>query len=565
MSRKALVVGSFCIVLATCLAYANAIHGAFLFDDQTSIVEDQSVQHHDWEAMWKLHSTRYTPYASFALQTAWWGNNVIAFHTANIALHCITALTLFAFLLIIIPSTKYRFWLALGGSLVFALHPIQTQAVSYIVQRISIMAALGSITTLTLYTYGRLHNQKKYIVAAWVCAIATMFTKETAVTLPLTIVALEFTVLRTPLTAYRSYAIRIGLFLAIMCIIPLTLFATRGVVTSEPVIAQAQSDPTPTPTLPPAQYFFTETTVIMRYISLIVLPIYQTVDHDIPTQTSAFSFPVIASEVCIAILLIIAWKLRVQYPLISFGIFFFFISLLLESTIFPIEDVMFEHRLYLPMAGVAIFTVGLIDALQLLQRYRLTLSCLAVLVLTTYAYATHERNIVWNDAISLWQDAVHTSPHKVRPAYNLAAAYALQGNDQEATLFAKQVLAINPRYALASTLLGVLAYQHHDLAAAESYLRTATHDQPELVDPHIILSTILGEEGKFDASIQESQAALALSPSSLSAQVNLASAYIGTQQYEKAIAILTPIVTEHPDATLARTALMKAQSQLTGQ
>ena len=113
-----------------------------------------------------------------------------------------------------------------------------------------------------------------------------------------------------------------------------------------------------TPGISPWHYLLTQFRVMVTYIRLLFIPIHQNLDYDYPIAKSLLELPILASLIFLGSILTIAVRVFSKYRLISFGIFWFFLTLLPESSIIPIKDVIYEHRLYLPMVGFSIFFSG---------------------------------------------------------------------------------------------------------------------------------------------------------------------------------------------------------------
>ncbi|MDD5136012.1 MAG: tetratricopeptide repeat protein, partial [Candidatus Omnitrophica bacterium] len=155
---------------------------------------------------------------------------------------------------------------------------------------------------------------------------------------------------------------------------------------------------------------------------LLFIPWNQNIDYDYHIVGTLAELPVLASFVLIILILSLAIKMLPKYRLLSFGIFFFFLALMPESSIIPIADVIFEHRLYLPMAGYSIFLAGAVYYI-FARRSRRAMNAAIFIIILLYSALTYGRNLVWADGVSLWSDAAHKSPDKGRPYNNRGFAY----------------------------------------------------------------------------------------------------------------------------------------------
>jgi tetratricopeptide (TPR) repeat protein len=179
-------------------------------------------------------------------------------------------------------------------------------------------------------------------------------------------------------------------------------------------------------------YFLTQLRVIVRYVQLVFVPIGLNLDYDFRPSESPLEPTVIASFVFLSGILVLGWSLRRRAPVCAFSILWFFITLAPTSSVVPIVDVIFEHRLYLPLVGVCLSFPLLVDFILRKVRGRLSLpgtplrySCLILVVL---GIVTGLRNHVWGDEVRLWTDVVSKSPEKERPYNALGWAHYKLGD-----------------------------------------------------------------------------------------------------------------------------------------
>jgi tetratricopeptide (TPR) repeat protein len=226
------------------------------------------------------------------------------------------------------------------------------------------------------------------------------------------------------------------------------------------------------------QYLLTECRVIIDYIRLVFLPLHQNLDHDISISKSLFEWPVLMSFISLAAILYLAKRMFFKYRMISFAVFWFFLTLLPESSFFPFADVMFEHRLYLPMVGYSIFLVcGLYYLLvkKTLNYFVLSL----MLIIACYSFLAFQRNKVWENEITLWQDAVQGAPHKPRPYDDLGVAWAHQGDLDHAIFDYSKAIEIFPEFPEAYYNRGVSYVKKGDLSRALSDFDKAIAIKPD--------------------------------------------------------------------------------------
>ena len=356
-------------------------------------------------------------------------------------------------------------------------------------------------------------------------AILAMKTKEIAFTLPFVIALYEFMFFKEK---FKKRILYLAPILLTMLIIPLSLIdmnrplgeilggideSTRKIIATE-VSTTSRWD-----------YLFTQFRVIVTYIRLIFLPINQNLDYDYPIYRSLFtpsvflSFLLLLSIFGLGIYLLYRSRftacpalrseagvhssptpnselLTPNSRLVSFGIFWFFITLSVESSIIPIADVIFEHRLYLPSIGAIIAITSLVFTVhsswfRAYKRWNAIAIVLFGLITVVFAGAAYQRNTVWQNEVSLWEDIVRKSPNKARGHNNLGAAYGSKGLTDK-------------------------AIEHFQIA-----LRL----KPDLAEVHNNLGNAYVEKGMLNEAIQAYRRALWLKPDYAEAYNNLGVAY----------------------------------------
>ena len=445
------------IVLLGVLVYANTFSNSFHFDDFKSILSNSSIRNIlDFKAIWNFWPTRFVTYLSFALSYHFSNFSVFGYHFFNLIIHLANALlvwklTLLTFRTPLLKDKKITSWanpIAFFTGLIFMAHPIQTQAVTYIVQRTTSLAAFFYLASLVLYVQSRLVGQKIFYAGSLLAAILAMFTKEMTITLPFMVLFYENYFLKEKKLPWKTLAP----FLATFVVIPLVMGLTKSVN-----FTQMRRMPETLTNISSSQYLLTQFHVFLTYIRLLFIPINQNLDYDYPLAKTLFEFPVWAGILLLLFILIVAFRIRSRYPLLSFGIFWFFLTLLPESSVVPIKEVINEHRLYLSMVGYSLFIVSGLFYLFRNERIKSILLVLSLLV-AAYALMTCHRNAVWKNDLTLWSDIILKSPGKDR-GYNYRGAANQQKGDIDQAIFDfTRAVEINPKSSEAYNNRGT-AYQ----------------------------------------------------------------------------------------------------------
>lgn len=389
--------------LLTFTLYSNTFDASFHYDDNHYIRHNAALHNPlDWAAIWNWDSPRFITNLTFALNYAAGGESVAGYHFLSILLHLFCGFFLYMLISALFqtpvlrnsPLSARSDYTALFAGLFFLCHPIQTQAVTYIVQRSAVMAALFYIVVCLLYVSSRLRrNEIHYRTALALCA-AAMFTKQTAFTLPAALVLTEYFFFSKDGDFARPDRFkRLVPFLFTMTIIPLVRLASVGRDAEHFVETTA---------IEPLHYFFTQINVIVSYLGLLFRPAGQSILHAYPVSFTLWEPKTLVCLALLGGLFASAVLVRKRQPLYAFGIFWFFLTLSVESSFFPIQHVMFEHRMYLPMAGLAAAFSSLV--LSLLGNKK-TFALFCAVLFIVLGIAAYQRNAVWKSDETLWKDA----------------------------------------------------------------------------------------------------------------------------------------------------------------
>lgn len=452
------------ILLAGTFCYLNTFSVPFIFDDYHCIVNNPAIRGFDYfpdtrtiTSLW-IHPDiknnfilRPMVYFTFALNYSIHGYELFGYHLVNLLFHLASSLLLYLFAGVLASEAGYQpgiLWhrpqragnlnslFPLAVALTFVCHPIQTQAVTYIVQRFVPMATCFYLASLVLYAYShrsasRIRRWCLYSLAL-IVAIFAMESKEIAFTLPVMMMLFDFMYLEG---RPGMRIIRLTPFVLTMAIIPAKLLKLTSPATMEQSGSVSNAinlvNFGGTSSL---DYLMTQFGVITTYIRLLFVPVGQNFDYDYPLQHHFFAVSVIGPLSVIILLLIGATYLLARsgekpaFRLMAFGVFWFFITLSVESSVVPIEDLIYEHRVYLPSAGFFVSIIAAFDAVatHLAGRHRFLAFdrplVLPIIIITVLAIATIARNSVWRDEVGFWRDVVAKSPGKGRAHLALGEA-----------------------------------------------------------------------------------------------------------------------------------------------
>jgi tetratricopeptide (TPR) repeat protein/lipid-A-disaccharide synthase-like uncharacterized protein len=546
------------IIFLGVIIYYNTLNNSFHFDDR-AIFDVDAIMTFRLAEIFRFFPTRFIGYLTFAVNYHLGGRNVLGYHVFNILTHIGSAILVWWFIKLIYSALKkgkksiprHPDLVALFGALIFLSHPIQTGAVTYIYQRSASLAAFFYIFSVCLYLKTRVSQLEgasrlkwlsSYVLSFLFC-LMSMFTKENAVTLPLAIVLVEFCFFKGEGRFKKIYVMP---FVIALLIIPGLFFYYKATPTA--VSLQVMAD-TPVSSL---HYLLTECRVMITYLRLLIIPINQNLDYDYPVTGSIMHIPTIISILVIIAFILAAFKLYNKHRLISFSIFWFFLTLLPESTVIPLSDVIFEHRLYLPMAGYCIFLTVLVY--YFLGRKSITaMVIILALLVNWYAILTYTRNLDWRDNLTLWGDTIRKSPGKARPYFNRGVAQqenkkALEDLDKALTLYYQQInekndysedydklLKSDHGYAKAFNFLGVKFVEINLVAHATDLFKRAIKIDPSNIQYYTNLCAAYGELNKFKEAIEVADKAIEMYPNSAATHYNLSVVYYLNNQHDLAI------------------------------
>jgi len=258
------------------------------------------------------------------------------------------------------------------------------------------------------------------------------------------------------------------------------------------------------------QYLCTQFNVIVIYIRLLFLPVHQNLDYLYPFKSGFFdAYTPFTFLFLIGLVAFGGWQIK-KRPIISLGIFWFFVTLSVESSIIPIRDALFEHRLYLPMFGFSLIVSYLL--FNFLSKKRFWAIIFFVVIIISFGAVTYQRNSVWQDGIKLWSDVVTKSPYNNRAHNNLGLTLYNQGRTEEAKDHYLEALRIKPDYVDALNNLGAALNKQGRLEEAIEHYLQALRIKPDYVNAHTHLGNALDKQGRTAEAIDHYLQALRIKP-----------------------------------------------------
>jgi Flp pilus assembly protein TadD len=551
------------VIAAALVAYHNTFSCPFIFDDLPRIVRNPLI-HQLWPP-WVVMAGTTRPLVQYSL--AW--NHAISgvepwsYHALNLVIHALAGLTLLGVIRRTLASPRfperYRAHapsLALAAALIWVVHPVQTQAVTYVIQRAESLA--GWFYLLTLYAVIRgadaPHPRRWHATAIVACALG-MASKPVMVTAPLAVLAYDRMFLSA---SFRELGrgrggLHAGLF-ATLGLVPLVL--ANGVqdwrTSSGPNVAGME----------PLSYALTQAGVLLHYLRLCLWPHPLCLDYAWPIATDLRGAlgPVLAVSALLGLTAWASWR-RGAAGFLGIG---FFLLLAPTSSFVPIADPAFEHRLYLPLAAPVVLAVlGAWEALRAVARrfqwswgqalaFTSGAVVLAVVALTTL---TVRRNHDYRSAIAIWSDTVRKRPENPRARVNLGLGLLAENRIEEGLSQLEEAVRIDPAHETAQLSLGFWLSMRGETAAGLAHLREAVRLAPDNGEARFALGAVLVGTGALDEAYPHLVEARRLEPERSATRYNLGHVLEQRGRLTEAIAEYSEAVRLKPDDAGARASL----------
>jgi protein O-mannosyl-transferase len=572
------------------LIYSNTFNVPFQFDDDAYVVNNPAIRDFSTfltpqeittgntlsptgipPALRSAFLTRILGYLSLAINYRLHGLDVTGYHLVNLLLHILNAWLLYLILTHTfgrrpLPGREIKDEtlspLPLIAALLFLCHPIQTHAVTYITSRFVLLAAFFSLLSLASYIRYRTSaagtGRFTFLALSLLSAVAGMMTKEFTFTLPFLIAMYEFSFFAGSL---REHLRKIAPLWLTLPVIPLLIFIQQGSITALDstmrTITAADSSH-----ISRIDYLLTQFRVIVLYLRLLIFPVGQNVDHDIPVQHSLATPEVLGSF--LLLLALLSWaghrywlSLRSgaapESRIIPFGIVWFFMALSVESSIIPLGELSAEYRLYLPSVGIIMAVTYLGGAAAVRFSLNRTLfNAIATLLIIALGGATLLRNRVWQSEISLWRDAAMKSPAKVRPHQNLALYYGIKGRLDEARRELERAISIEPRNFELHNNLGIIYRQQGEFARAIREYQLVLQLEPADAMARYNLGNIYLAQGRYDDALRAYGECLRIIPEYDELHNNIGIVHIKTGHFKDAFREFETALRLNPDNMNAR-------------
>jgi Flp pilus assembly protein TadD len=545
------------LIVAGLLAYHNSFTGPFIFDDAPSIRENPTIRHlwPIWRPLspprWATVDGRPIVNLSLAINYALGGLDVRGYHVLNLTIHILAGLTLFGIVrrTLLQPRLRERFGavaneLALAVAVLWTVHPLQTESVTYVIQRCE--SLMGLFCLLTLYCFIRGAESPRphvwYGLCLTACALG-MASKEVMVAAPLIVLLYDWVFVASSFRELwrRRAALYVGLaatWLILAVLVVTTPHANTGLGIRG---------------LTPWDYLKTEAGVIVYYLRLCFWPHPLVIDYfDWPIARS-LKDGLVPGIVVAGLLGATAWAFRHRPRLAFLGACFFLILAPTSSILPSLGEVAAERRMYLPLAAVVTMVVIGIHAWAGRQSLPVFLGLAVGL-----GFLTVQRNQDYRSEIAIWADTVAKRPENPRAHSNLGNPLLDAGREREALEHYEQALRIKPDYALAHYDLGLMLWRAGKTREAVEHWEQALRLEPDLAAAHYTLGVALIQAGQTNEAMQHWEQTVRIDPDDAEAHNDLGSALLiagripeAIKHYEQALRIRPDYAEAHRNLGLA--------------
>ncbi len=532
--------------IALTVTYSNHFHNSFHFDDSHVVVNNIYIKslHNiplffsDARTISSLPSNQaYRPIVVTSLALDYFlgkGLNTFYFHLSTFILFIVQGIFMYLLYVRIFDRSEENGWNNLVAFLAVAwymLHPANAETINYITARSDSISTLFVVISLVMFIYSPVCRRWCLYFIPFALG---MLTKPITATFVLLLFA--YLLLFDEKSPSRLNAPAITLALkktapAFLFCLLLTFFINQM---TPPTFAPGGA--------PFFNYVITQPYVILHYFTTFVLPLSLSADSDWGVLASMADFRFFAGISFIAVSLftvVITSKNRKTRP-IAFGILWFLITLL-PTSLFPLAEVMNDHRVFLPYVGLIIsasWSINImVDTLKRAffskKRFYGPAIAVIIIVLSAYAYGTHERNKVWNTDETLWYDVTEKSPRNSRGLMNYGLALMAKGDFAGAESYYVRALTLTPNYPYLNINMGIVKEATGKTAEAEQYFKNAISFGPSYPECYFYYARFLRNHGRLDEAVRNLNKTLELSAAHIDARYMLMSIYFELNDFER--------------------------------
>lgn len=513
------------IIVTGLYAYSNSLSGEFIWDDNSLIKNNAYIK--DYSHISKIftkdifagtgdESNFYRPLQTFTyiVDYSLWKLNVEGYHLTNILLHILVALGIYWLVNILWGDRLLSFF----TSLLFVVHPLHTEVVTYISGRADSLAAIFILLSFILYIKGQHSKSIGIYILTLLSYILALFSKEHSLVLPALLLLYHYAFKRK---------LKLKSFLPLLSIAFIYILLRLTLL----------SFPAAYPISPPSVFlqrlpgFFVALT---NYIRLLFLPFNLHMEYG--SRLFDFTNPKAIVGIFILIALFIyAVRIKKSNKLVFFSISWFFITLIPVSNLYPVNAYMAEHWLYFPSIGFFLVLAKGISCIYRDRKFRILAIIFLISLSVFYSYLTLRQNEYWREPITFYKRALRYTPGSWRIHHNLGSAYADIGNYDQAIASYKKALRYAPGSWQIYHNLGNAYGDIGNYGQAIVLYEKSIEINPKHARVYNNLGVVYSKIGDHDQAIVLYRKAAEIIPEDAGVHNNLAMAYYHKKEYDLAI------------------------------
>ncbi|HAD81449.1 MAG: hypothetical protein A2509_00260 [Candidatus Edwardsbacteria bacterium RIFOXYD12_FULL_50_11] len=568
------------ILLLTVLVYLPALKAGFMYDDRFFVQENTKIR--DWKYVGEYFTNSGRSIASIFWDGIWrplrtitylvdyqvWGLNPFGFHLTSLLWHLANIILLYFLLGRLFKDKR----LQLTAGLIFALHPVQTEAVTWISSRGDLMyVTFGLLMFIWHHRYRE--NKRIYLLGLSLLSLTlALLSKETAVVFPLLVMLYDWLFenrgkIRPFLAGWKTYLP----YLALLAVYLITRRLALGRVSQCPYWGDSIWTTV-----------FTMLRAALDYVRLLFLPLWLRVDYGYDLSTSLLDWRVLGSLAILTIISLLAVRDIKGSRFLAFGWLWLVVGLLPVSNLLPLTALLAERFLYLPVIGFAVWAGFLLGGIRSQKIFQMVMITLILLM----AGLSIRRNIEWQEPLKFWRTETERSPNsyiahgnlgnilflnedmpgaereyrravELDPTYDnalsgLAITCAQLQKYQEGESYAQKCLALNPGNTNALLTAGICRAAGDDLDSAEIYFSRVTNAEPENEKGWINLGIVRQKQGDWDKAMACFDRALAIQPRDYFLYNEMGAIWARKGELDKAAALWQRSLSLDPDFLPAR-------------
>lgn len=570
-SKKKISLLLILIIIITSFVYLNILNNDFVWDDSYFILRWKDIRSFEnvpdffQGSVPHGHEGVYRPVRGifYTISYHLYGTNPIGYHVQSIIIHLICTILIY-FITLRITNKKP---IAFMASLIFGVHPIHTEAITFITTSFDIIGVIFFLLSFYIYigiskstTSSKESSDESSLTIKYILSILfaflAFFTYELTLTLPILIILYDFCFKKIKKdNLLEKSVIYLPYYLGVFVYIFIRMFVL-GIVSRGTYLGGSIYFT-----------FLTMTKAFVKYIQVTIFPVNITLNHEISKgiyslfygdkkielilAQSIFDIDIIFSISLILILLVLFFVYLRKYPIVSFSIGWFFIALLPVSNIIPQPVIMTEKYAYISSFAFpllfsyliyhvykhppSIHMPKFIKSIPPKTYIRLCLVLIFILTLISFSMLTISRNTDWKDSKTLWTREIHSSPDSSFMHFNLASAYLnLDEYDMAIPEFEKAII-LNPSSYDSLVDLGLTYSKIGKLDLAEEYYMKAVEIEPKSDEAYSNLATIYERQDNLDLAVEYAKKAISLDPEFYVNYHNIGNFYYAKEEYDLAI------------------------------